>query len=139
MNFGDYIDLNFKKAVTSEEIVIEKPVLDDTTIYDEMKKIDSSKWIAKDINGEKILFHNSKYLNMTSLKDALREVYKKNGYENYGFGRLSEEELIKYKTVRGIIAKEFTDVMQDEVIDSLHIAELIFKNEYKNFEWSGRL
>lgn len=136
MTFSEYVAAHFNKAVNNTEVA-ETPVVNQETKneIDYLKELDAHKWNAKIINDEKFLFFNGHFVNISKLKNAITDVYSKNGYSNYGYSKLDESELIRYSTVKNIIIKEFMNDNNVEELDPLELAEEIFRNEYTGIEW----
>ena len=66
---------------------------------------------------------------------TMNTTYNSNGYENYGFSKLDESDLIRYTTVREIIVKDFLNTSAPNELDPSEVAQNIFDNEIKDFEW----
>ena len=135
MNFSDYAALHMNKAYNRADVVEEPTVADTPSISREMYQADPNKWCAKIIDDEKLLFFNHHFLNITKLRDEIQSLYSKEGYEKYGFSKLSETELVRYKTLRDIIMGEFLRADETEELDPAEIAQIIFDNEAKDFNW----
>jgi hypothetical protein len=133
--FSDYVAKVMNKAYNREDINDTPAVSDDSGPSREMFNADPKKWTAKIIDGEKMLFFNNRFLNITKLKDALQKVYNDNGYPHYGFSKLGESELVRYKTLRDILMNEFLDDMGEDELDPEETAQTIFDNEAKDFNW----
>lgn len=135
MTFSDYAALHMNKAYNRADVVEEPTVADTPSISREMYQTDPNKWCAKIIDDEKLLFFNHHFLNITKLRDEIQSLYSKEGYEKYGFSKLSETELVRYKTLRDIIMGEFLRADETEELDPAEIAQIIFDNEAKDFNW----
>ena len=62
-------------------------------------------------------------------------MYTNNGYRNYGFSKLTESDLIRYTTVREILAKEFNNPTSETELNPADVAQTLYNNELKDFEW----
>lgn len=134
LTFTQYVQMHMNKAYNRADIK-EQPVVNDYAgPADVMKQVDPKTWNAKIIGDDKILFFNNHYLNVTKLRAAIRKIYAENGYEHYGFSKLSETELVRYKTLRDILMNEFLGYDDDE-LDADAMAKIIFDNEAKDFNW----
>lgn len=134
LRFNEYVDLHMQKVANTK--VVEVPMVCQTEkpIEELIKDCNPNKWTARIVNSIKYLIYNNKYIDITEMKMELDELYNSQGYSNYGFSKLSESELIRYKKVRDIIIKEF--FKGDEIkLSSGELAELLYKNEMKDFEW----
>ena len=79
---------------------------------------------------------NEKFLDaFRALDTELKTLYTNKGYNNYGFSKLDESDLIRYTTVRDIIAKEFNNDTNETELNPAQVAQTIFNNELKDFEW----
>lgn len=126
--------MHMNKAYNREDIK-EQPVVNTYAgPADVMKQVNPKTWNAKIIGDDKMLFFNDHYLNITKLRDEIQKIYSANGYEHYGFGKLSETELVRYKTLRDILMNEFLGNADDE-LDAAMMAKIIFDNEKKDFNW----
>lgn len=135
MTFSEYVKLNMDKAYNREDIK-EVPVVNTVAApVDVSKQLDPKVWNAKIMGKDKVLFFNNRHLNVTELRKEIKALYKANGYENYGFSKLDEGELVRYKTLRDILSNEFLDFEADEQLNPKVIAQIIFDHELKDFEW----
>ena len=121
MTFSEYVALHMNKAYNRQEVVEEPTVADTPSISREMYQADPKKWCAKIIDDEKLLFFNNHFLNITKLRDEIQKLYSKEGYEKYGFAKLSETELLRAD--------------ETEELDPVEVAQMIFDNEAKDFNW----
>ena len=71
---------------------------------------------------------------MTSLKEEITRLYDSKGYSGYGFSKLDEHDLIRYTKVKNILMRSFESELND-FIDPVSMAEIMFMNEFKDFEW----
>lgn len=148
ISFTEYVKLNQDKAYNHtavnvpevkvkhvvNKIVTPAPVKE-KDIYDYLKETKPTVWTAKIVKNQKYLIYNEHYLNISNLAKELKALYSKNGYENYGFSKLDESDLIRYTTVRDILSREFSNPMATSELDPVAVAQTIFENELKDFEW----
>lgn len=136
MSFSDYVQSQMAQAFNREEIR-ETPTVNQEkdTPSSVLAGLNKKTWNAKIIGKEKYLFFNEHYVNITKLKDEIQKLYKANGYEHYGFGKLGESELVRYKTLRDILMSEFLRYDTDDELDPAMIAQIIFDHEAKDFTW----
>jgi hypothetical protein len=148
ISFTEYVKLNQNKAYNHTPVVVPEvkvkqvvkqivapaPVKE-KDVYDYLKEANPNTWTAKVVKDQKYLFYNEHYLNVTVLARELKALYSKNGYENYGFSKLDESDLIRYTTVRDILSKEFSNPTATSELDPVETAQTIFENELKDFEW----
>lgn len=134
LTFSEYVAMHMNKSYNREDIKEQPTVSDIAGPADVMKQVDPKTWNAKIINDEKILFFNNHHLNITKLRKEIQKIYSENGYEHYGFSKLSEGELVRYKTLRDILMFEFLGY-GDEELDPAATAKIIFDNEAKDFNW----
>ena len=59
-------------------------------------------------------------------------MYVSKGFGNFGFSKLSVEELVRYETVKEIMKKIFKSEITDEVKAS-DVAKLLFDREIKDY------
>lgn len=135
MNLDEYTQMQFSKAFNRADINDTPAVADESSPSREVYHADPKKWTAKIIDDEKLLFFNDRFLNISKLKDEIEKLYTSQGYEHYGFAKLSETELVRYKTLRDIICGEFLRDYGGEELDPAAVAQIIFDNEAKEFEW----
>ena len=148
ISFSEYVKLNQNKAYNHTQVVVPevkvKKVVNkvlapapvkEKDVYDYLKEANPQVWTAKIVGNEKYLFYNEHYLNVGALCKSLKTIYNSNGYENYGFSKLDESDLIRYTTVREIIVKDFLNTSAPNELDPSEVAQNIFDNEIKDFEW----
>lgn len=134
LTFSQYVQMHMNKTYNREDIK-EQPVVNvQHGPTDVLKQVNPKMWNAKIIGNDKILFFNNRYLNITRLREEIQKIYSENGYAHYGFSKLSESELVRYKTLRDILLSEFLGHIDDE-LDPVATARIIFDNEVKDFEW----
>ena len=137
MNLFEYLEVLQSKATNNqlEDLPIKKVDLSDNVGFIEIQKqVNPQKWTARIIGNEKFLFYNDKYLNVTKFKTEINKLYSENGYTNFGFSKIPEEDLVRYKKIKDIIMPAFFDVMTDE-LDPEILAKLLYNNDYKEFDW----
>jgi hypothetical protein len=65
-----------------------------------------NKWLSKRLSDNAIyLFNNRHYINVTELRNEIAHLYASKGFTGSGFDKLTEEELIVYKTVKEIFVQ----------------------------------
>jgi hypothetical protein len=65
-----------------------------------------NKWLSKRLSDNAIyLFNNRHYINVTELRNEIAQLYASKGFTGSGFDKLTEEELIVYKTVKEIFVQ----------------------------------
>lgn len=102
MKFDDYV-----KSIT--EAVEEVPKItsgDLGAVEDDIQVAlaeSENKWLSKRLSDNAIyLFNNRHYINVTELRNEIAQLYASKGFTGSGFDKLTEEELIVYKTVKEI-------------------------------------
>lgn len=148
ISFSEYVKLNLNKAynkpqVAVPEVKVKKVVkqviapapIKEKDVYDYLSEANPQTWTAKIVKDQKYLFYNEHYINITTLAAEIKSLYASNGYENYGFSKLDESDLIRYTTVRDILSKEFMNPTATNELDPTGVAQTIFENELKDFEW----
>lgn len=148
ISFTEYVKLNQNKAYNHSPIVVpeikvkqvvkklvEPAPVKEKDVYDYLKESNPQIWTAKIVKDQKYLIYNEHYLNITVLAKEIKSLYSKNGYEKYGFSKLDESDLIRYTTVRDILSKEFSNPTATSELDPVGVAQTIFENELKDFEW----
>lgn len=105
MKFDDYV-----KSIT--EAVEEVPKISSSdlgSVEDDIQvaMADSdNKWLSKRLSDNAIyLFNNRHYINVTDLRNEIAHLYASKGFTGSGFDKLTEEELIVYKTVKEIFVQ----------------------------------
>ena len=104
------------------------------TLEDVVKDANPAIWTAREINGDKYLVYNRKYIDITELKKRIDILYNNKGYAGYGFSKLSESELVRYTSVKDILMTFFISSITDK-IDPEAVADKLFLSELKEFEW----
>ena len=121
LSFREYVKLNMDKAYNHQKVEVPQvkvkkivasvapaPVKE-KDVFDYLKEINPKTWTARIVQNKKYLFYNEHYLDISALATELKTLYTNKGYNNYGFSKLDESDLIRYTTVRDIIAKEFNN------------------------------
>lgn len=105
MKFDDYV-----KSIT--EAVEEVPKItsgDLGAVEDDIQVAlaeSENKWLSKRLSDNAIyLFNNRHYINVTELRNEIAQLYASKGFTGSGFDKLTEEELIVYKTVKEIFVQ----------------------------------
>lgn len=146
ISFSEYVKLNLDKAYNHQPVnvpvakpkVTKKVVSDPIKVkneYDYLDELNPQVWTARIVNDKKILFYNGHFLNISQLASKLKELYTNKGYKNYGFSKLDEADLIRYTTVRDILAKDFNNTTNNIELKPEEVAQNLFNNEMKDFEW----
>lgn len=103
-----------------------------TRTSDDVKTIaeeSAGKWLGKRMSDNSVyLFHDKKWLNLTSLKAEMDHLYASKGHSNEGYDRLVEDELMCYKTVKDIFLTLLTRSISDE-LDPKSAAAYIYDRE----------
>lgn len=136
ISFREYLQREVTK--TNDEQVkqtVVRPIEKEKTIEDVVYESKPEIWTAREVSGVKYLIFNHKILNISELKKQISNVYDKNGYSGYGFSKLNEHELIRYTRVKNIIIPAFMQNNYDKELNPSLIAEKLFMNEIKDFEW----
>ena len=147
LSFREYVKLNMDKAYNHQKVEVPQvkvkkivasvapaPVKE-KDVFDYLKEINPKTWTARIVQNKKYLFYNEHYLDISALATELKTLYTNKGYNNYGFSKLDESDLIRYTTVRDIIAKEFNNETDETELNPVQVAQTIFNNELKDFEW----
>lgn len=137
LSFRDYFNQQMNKTSDDKikDVKFQKvPVTKEMGFDDYLKSANPQTWTARIIEDKKYLFYNGKFLNVSKFKQDLDSLYQQNGYSQYGFSKLSESDLIRYKKVKDLIMPYFFDEYTDEV-SSEALATLLFNDEYKDFDW----
>lgn len=147
LSFREYVKLNMDKAYNHQKVEVPQvkvkkivaPVatapVKEKDVFDYLKEINPKTWTARIVQNKKYLFYNEHYLDISALATELKTLYTNKGYNNYGFSKLDESDLIRYTTVRDIIAKEFNNETNETELNPVQVAQTIFNNELKDFEW----
>lgn len=105
MKFDDYV-----KSIT--EAVEEVPKITSSdlgSVEDDIQVAmadSNNKWLSKRLSDNAIyLFNNRHYINVTELRNEIAQLYASKGFTGSGFDKLTEEELIVYKTVKEIFVQ----------------------------------
>ena len=89
----------------------------------------AGKWLGKRMSDNSVyLFHDKKWLNLTSLKAEMDQLYASKGHSNEVYDRLVEDELMCYKTVKDIFLTLLTRSISDE-LDPKSAAAYIYDRE----------
>lgn len=135
ISFQEYLQNELNKSTDNKVIrTVIHPVKADDTIEDTVKKCNPNTWTAREINGIKYLIFNNKFINITELKSKINELYLSKGYQNYGFSKLSEHDLVRYTKVKNILMPSFMNETSDE-LDIEYLASAFFDKELKDIDW----
>lgn len=135
ISFQEYLQNELNKSTNNKVIrTVIRPVKADDTIEDTVKKCNPNTWTAREINGIKYLIFNNKFINITELKSKINELYLSKGYQNYGFSKLSEHDLVRYTKVKNILMPSFMNETSDE-LDIEYLASAFFDKELKDIDW----
>lgn len=135
MNFKQYI--NEEESHNTDEMVksaVIRAADGSETLDDILEKANPTVWTARIVDGRKYVIYLGKILDITALKDETDSLYAQKGYSGYGFAKLDESDLIRYTRVKDILMKSFSTSITD-TLDPKALAELLFKNEIKEFYW----
>lgn len=135
INFKQYLVEEENKATDeiSKEAVIRKAAKE-MTLDDVIKNANPEIWTAREINNNKYLIYNQKYINITNLKKQIDILYNNKGYKDYGFSKLSESELVRYTMAKNILMSFFKTDLENE-LNAEAVANKLFINELKEFDW----
>lgn len=135
INFKQYLAEETNKATDelSKSAVVRKAAKE-MTLEDVVKAANPAIWTAREINGDKYLIYNQKYIDITELKKRIDILYNNKGYASYGFSKLSESELVRYTSVKDILMTFFISSITDK-IEPEAVADKLFLSELKEFEW----
>lgn len=135
INFKQYLAEETNKATDelSKSAVVRKAAKE-MTLEDVVKAANPAIWTAREINGDKYLIYNRKYIDITELKKRIDILYNNKGYASYGFSKLSESELVRYTSVKDILMTFFISSITDK-IEPEAVADKLFLSELKEFEW----
>lgn len=135
MNFKQYL-IEEENRNTDEMVknTIIRKADKEESLEDVVEKAVPTIWTARIINNRKYVIYLGKTLDITSLLEALGNLYNQKGYNGYGFAKLDESDLIRYTKVKDILMRAFRNSITD-TLDPKELAELMFKNEVKEFDW----
>ena len=101
----------------------------DLDVINQILKDSDGKWIARKLNDSCLyLFHDGHYINVTHLVDQMNQVYLLKGYSEYGYNKLSADEIIRYTGFRAILDQLITQSISQK-LDPRSTAESIFERE----------
>lgn len=99
------------------------------TEIDELIEKSENRWIGKRLSDNSIyLFNNKHYINITNLRNEIAQLYATKGFTGSGFDRLTEEELIVYKTVKEIFVQLIAQSLGPE-LSPKETAQSLFDRE----------
>ena len=113
---------------------IVRPADKDETVDDVLTSANPAVWTARIIGDKKYLFYNSKYVDVTKLVEEINRVYTEKGYTGYGFSKLDESDIVRYTRTKNVLMKCFSESITEE-LDPSHVADVMFANEMKDFDW----
>jgi len=113
---------------------IVRPADKDETVDDVLASANPAVWTARIIRDKKYLFYNSKYVDVTKLVEEINRVYTEKGYTGYGFSKLDESDIVRYTRTKNVLMKCFSESITEE-LDPSHVADVMFANEMKDFDW----
>ena len=113
---------------------IVRPADKDETVDDILASANPAVWTARIIRDKKYLFYNSKYIDVTKLVEEINRVYTEKGYTGYGFSKLDESDIVRYTRTKNVLMKCFSESITEE-LDPSHVADVMFANEMKDFDW----
>lgn len=134
LSFRDYLDQELNRSTDNKvaSVSIYKAPASVDTIEDVVNGCNPDTWTARELNGIKYLIYAGRYVNVTELVMKIRQKYLENGYENYGFSKLSEHDMVRYTKTKDILMKAFNSDMSDE-LDTSNLAQTFFDRELKEF------
>ena len=113
---------------------IVRPADKDESVDDILASANPAVWTARIIRDKKYLFYNSKYIDVTKLVEEINRVYTEKGYTGYGFSKLDESDIVRYTRTKNVLMKCFSESITEE-LDPSHVADVMFANEMKDFDW----
>lgn len=135
ISFHEYLEREQNKSTDNKVVgTVIRPVKAGDTIEDTVIKCNPNTWTAREINNIKYLIFNKKFINITELKQKIDQVYMSNGYQDYGFAKLSEHDLVRYTKVKDILMSSFMNETSDE-LDIDYLANKFFEKELKDLDW----
>lgn len=135
MTFKQYMCEEVDK--TTDEMsrnTIVRPADKDESVDDILASANPAVWTARIIRDKKYLFYNSKYIDVTKLVEEINRVYTEKGYTGYGFSKLDESDIVRYTRTKNVLMKCFSESITEE-LDPSHVADVMFANEMKDFDW----
>lgn len=128
MKFYDYV-----KSIT--ESVEEAPKItsgDHGAVEDDIQAAlaeSDNKWLSKRLSDNAVyLFNNRHYINVTELRNEIAQLYATKGFTGSGFDKLTEEDLIVYKTVKEIFVQLIAQSLGPE-LSPKETAQSLFDRE----------
>lgn len=133
----EYLENEMNKStnrLVEEAEFVQKKITKDKSFTDYFNEANPQIWTARNIEDVKYLFYNKKILNISKLKEDINSYYEEKGYSNFGFSKLNESDLIRYKAVKNVLMPFFFDNLTEE-LDTKLISESLFNNDLKDFDW----
>ena len=133
MNFNDLLESLSAKV----DNLAQTPVVNFTTTQcmpaEMLDKVQPTVWTSRRLNGgDYFAFFNGHFLNVSSLKKELDNLYAQNGYLGKGFDKLNERELLTYATTKQLFKKLFGSAFTVE-LNPKEVAVYCFNSENFNF------
>ena len=141
LSFREYVKLNMDKAYNHQKVEVPQvkvkkivaPVapapVKEKDVFDYLKEINPQTWTARIVQNKKYLFYNEHYLDISALATELKTLYTNKGYNNYGFSKLDESDLsLGNENIHN-------NETNETELNPAHVAQTIFNNELKDFEW----
>ena len=132
MTFTQYVDMVMNKTSSVTPDVQSKKIENEKIIEQITAEANPKVWTGKVVKNIKYIIFDGKFLNADNLKKEISDLYVSKGFGNFGFSKLSVEELVRYETVKEIMKKIFKGEITDEVKAS-DVAKLLFDREIKDY------
>lgn len=129
MKLSDYVK-SLQESVEETNVSLTKS--SDGNLQTEIEGLiekSENRWIGKRLSDNSIyLFNNKHYINITNLRNEIAQLYATKGFTGSGFDRLTEEELIVYKTVKEIFVQLIAQSLGPE-LSPKETAQSLFDRE----------
>lgn len=132
MDFKQYVKIMTENSENATSQVIQNTTYNQDGLIRERQKSNPNVWTCKIIDDEKFLFYQGKSLNISELKKAITDYYTAKGFCNWGFSKLAEEDIVRYKTIKNILKEIFSKAIIAE-IDPAEVAQILFDRERFDF------
>lgn len=127
MNLSDYAK---SFSYVNEDVNIAKVSGDtDEDTVKQILEVSGGKWIARKLSDNHLyLFHDDHFIDVTELVYQMDQIYLVKGYQEYGYNKLSDVELIRYTAFKNIINSLIPQALSHK-LDPKATAESIFERE----------
>ena len=113
MTFTQYVDMVMNKTSSVTPDVQSKKIENEKSIEQITAQANPKVWTGKVVKNIKYIIFDGKFLNADNLKKEISDLYVSKGFGNFGFSKLSVEELVRYETVKEIMKKIVVDWKED--------------------------